>query len=64
MKKKKLSPNDFIRQMQTAHLYKVADQLETLDIIDKLVRLMGKDLPEANYITQKIQKNIYDKKEH
>lgn len=50
--------------MQSAHLYKVADQLETLDIIDKLVRLMGKDLPEANCITQKIQKNIYDEKEH
>lgn len=60
MRREKMYSNEFIRQMQTAHLFKVAAQLEILHSIDNLVYLMGKDLPEAKYIIQKIQETLRD----
>lgn len=58
MKKKKLNSFEFIQQLKNAHLYKIAEQIEILETIDKIVDFMGDELPEARDIIDKIQWRI------
>lgn len=58
-KKKPMTPYEFYQSLHKMHyLYKVQEELSNWQMIDKTVEIMGNDLPEAEYIIQKIQRRL------
>ena len=58
-KKKPMSPHEFYQSLHKMHyFYKLEEELYNLDLIDKTIDLMGDDLPEAEYIIQRVQRRL------
>ena len=58
-KRKPMSPHEFMQQLHNMHyMTRLEEELANLEIIDNVVDIMGEDLPEAEYIIQKIQRRL------
>lgn len=58
-KKKPMTPHEFYQSLHKMHyLYKLEEELYNLELIDKTIDLMGEDLPEAEYIIQRVQRRL------
>ena len=57
--KKPMNPHEFtynLRRLQQAQ--RMQDELENIEMIDRVVEFMGNDLPEAEYIIYRIQRRL------
>jgi len=58
-KKKTMNLREFtynLRRLQ--HAQQMQDELENIEMIDRVVEFMGSDLPEAEYIIYRIQRRL------
>lgn len=54
-----MDPHEFMQRLHNMHwMSRVEKELVNLDMIDKVIEVMGDDLPEAEYIIQKIQRRL------
>lgn len=64
-KKKPMNPEEFTENLRRLkHAQIMEDELENLEMIDRVVDFMGEDLPEAEYIIYKIKKRLHNDKKY
>lgn len=64
-KKRSLTPHEFMQRLYNMHWQnKIEEELVNLEMIDKVVDYMGDDLPEAEYIIQKIQRRLHNDRKY
>lgn len=58
-KKRSSTPHEFMQRLYNMHWQsKIEEELINLEMIDRLVDFMGDDLPEAEYIIQRVQRRL------
>ncbi len=57
--KKPFGPQEFSEMYaRLRHAQRMHDEIDKLDMIDKVVDFMGEDLPEAEYIIYRIKRRL------
>lgn len=64
-KRKPLSPHEFMQQLHQMHyMTRVEEELANLDMIDKVIEVMGDELPEAEYIIQRVKRRLLNDRKY
>jgi len=61
----KMTPYQFYQALHKMHYaHKIADEIEMLEQIDKVIELMDGEYPEADYLIQKIKRRLDNDKKY
>ena len=61
----KMTPYEFYQALHRMHYaHKLADEMEILDQIDKVIDLMDGEYPEADYLIQKIKRRLVNDRKY
>jgi len=61
----KMTPFEFYQALHKMHYaHRLADEMETLEQIDRVIELMDGEYPEADYLIQKIKRRLDNDKKY
>lgn len=64
-KRKPKTPHEFMQKLHDMHwTTRIEKELINLDMIDRVVDYMGDDLPDAEYIIQRIQRRLHNDRKY
>ena len=64
-KRKPMNPHEFMQHLHKMHyMTKLEEELDNLDMIDQVVEMMGDELPEAEYIIQRVKRRLLNDRKY